>query len=113
MSGSGVRRRFGMVIGLKGACIEAYKSLHDGPGVRDLLIAGNIRNFSIFLQQMPDGQFYEFAYYEYVGTDYEADMAALAAEPRNIEWLNICDAMQVPLPGQRGWVEMELIYFNA
>ena len=61
---------------------------------------------------MPNGAYYEFAYYEYVGTDYEADMASMSAEPRNIEWLKICDAMQVPLPGHRSWVQMEQVYFN-
>lgn len=39
-------------------------------------------------------------------------MAALAAEPRNIEWLKVCDPMQIPLPGSDGWTEMKLIYNN-
>jgi L-rhamnose mutarotase len=62
-------RRIGMVIGLKEECIADYRQLHDGPGVRDLLRAYNIFNFNIFLQKMPDGKFYEFAYYEYHGSN--------------------------------------------
>ncbi len=42
----------------------------------------------------------------------DGDMAKLAEEPRNIEWLQICDPMQVPLEGETGWREMERGYFN-
>jgi L-rhamnose mutarotase len=75
--------RVGMVIGIKPDQIEAYKQLHSGPGVRDLLDQANIHNFSIFLHQMDDGKFYEFAYYEYTGDNYEEDMAWLATQPSN------------------------------
>lgn len=105
-------RRFGMVIGLREDQVEAYKALHAGEGVRDLLIAANIRNFNIYLTRMPDGQLYEFAYYEYHGSDYEGDMARLDAEPRNIEWLKLCGPMQIPLPGTTGWTMMESVYCN-
>jgi L-rhamnose mutarotase len=108
-----VTKRIGMVIGLKPEMIEEYKKLHadDNPGVRDLLARYNIHNFSIFLQEI-NGKWYEFGYYEYTGTDYQSDMAKLAAEPRNIEWLKLCDPMQIPLPGSEGWTEMKRIYFN-
>ncbi|WP_421724930.1 L-rhamnose mutarotase [Bauldia sp.] len=105
-------RRFGMVIGLRPEAVAEYKRLHAGPGVRDLLTAANIRNFNIFIQAFPDGRHYEFAYYEYVGDDYERDMAELNRHPRNIAWLELCDPMQVPLPGAEGWLEMERVYFN-
>ena len=45
-----------------------------------------------------DGKGYEFRYYEYTGQDFEGDMALLAKELRNIEWLKVCDPMQIPLP---------------
>jgi L-rhamnose mutarotase len=106
-------KRVGMVIGIKPEHIEEYKRLHadSNPGVRDLLRKYNIHNFSIFLQEI-DGKWYEFAYYEYTGGDYEGDMAALAREPRNIDWLKVCDPMQIPLPGSDGWTVMEEVYFN-
>ncbi len=106
-------RRFGIVIGIREECIAEYRQLHNGEGVRDLLRLANMRNFSIFLQRMPDGGLYEFGYYEYVGSDYAADMEMLAAHPRNIAWLSRCDSMQLPLPGTSGWTEMEAIFFNA
>ncbi len=105
-------RRIGLVIGIKEDCIEAYRALHDGPGVRDLLQSYNIRNFNIFLQKMPDGKFYEFAYHEYHGNDYEADMAKLAKEPRNIAWLKQTDATQMPLENHKSWTVMERIFFS-
>ena len=102
-----------MVVGIKPDAIEEYKRLHadDEPGVRDLLSRYHIRNFSIFLQEI-DGKWYEFGYYEYTGDDFEGDMARLAREPRNVEWLKVCDPMQLPLPGSDGWTEMERVYFK-
>ena len=107
-------RRFGMVIGIRPERLGEYRALHadSHPGVRDLLNAVHMRNFSIYLQRLPDGNHYLFGYYEYDGTDYEADMARLAAEPRNREWLALCDPMQIPLPGEPTWKRMERVYYN-
>ena len=106
-------KRVGMVIGIKPEKIAEYKELHadSNPGVRDLLNKYHMHNFSIYLQEI-DGKYYEFGYYEYTGKDFEADMAKLAAEPRNKEWLAICDPMQIPLEGHDSWAEMELVYRN-
>ncbi|MEI8041429.1 MAG: L-rhamnose mutarotase [Verrucomicrobiota bacterium] len=106
-------RRVGMVVGIREDKIPEYKQLHadSNPGVRDLLTKYHLRNFSIFLQQI-DGKWYEFGYYEYRGNDFEGDMARLDQEPRNIEWLKVCDPMQIPLPGAKGWTKMERAYFN-
>jgi L-rhamnose mutarotase len=94
--------------------MDLYKKLHadDNTGVRDLLRKYNINNFSIFIKQLDDGKEYLFGYYEYTGKDYDVDMAKLAEEPRNIEWLNMCDPCQVPLKGHNSWTEMDQIYFN-
>jgi L-rhamnose mutarotase len=106
-------KRVGQVIGIKPEFIEEYRKLHadSNPGVRDLLRKYHIHNFSIYIQQI-EGKWYEFAYYEYDGNDFSSDMLNLSHEPRNIEWLKICDPMQIPLPGANGWKEMEQIYFN-
>ena len=106
-------KRVGMVVGIQPNMIEQYKDLHadSNPGVRDLLSKYHIHNFSIYLEQIGE-QWYEFGYYEYTGDDYDDDMAQLAREPRNIEWLKMCDPMQIPLPGAEGWKQMERVYFN-
>jgi len=109
-----VTKRVGMVIGLKADQLEAYKKLHDdsNAGVRDLLNKYNMHNFSIFLHQFDNGKYYLFGYYEYTGDNYEADMAELAKEDRNIEWLSVTDPMQIPFEGENGWSTMERIYYN-
>lgn len=107
-------KRVGMVIGLKPDKIAEYRNLHadSNPGVRDLLRKYNMRSFSIFLVKMDDGNYYEFGVYDYVGNNYEEDMAKLAAEPRNKEWLKVCDPLQMPLKGEQSWKIMEQVYYN-
>jgi L-rhamnose mutarotase len=109
----GPTKHVGMVTQLRPEKIAEYKRLHadSNPGVRDLLSKYHMRNFSIYLQQI-DGKWYEFGYYEYTGINFEGDMAAMAKEPRNSAWLKLCDPMQKPLPGSKGWTEMHRVYFN-
>lgn len=107
-------KRVGMVIEVKENRLNEYRELHSDshPGVRDLLAKAKMRNFSIFLTTLPDGKHYLFGYYEYHGSNYEADMAWIDAEPRNKEWLSVTDPMQIPLPGQKSWKVMEEVYHN-
>lgn len=107
-------KRLAMVTGLREDQAAAYRALHADthPGVRDLLSAANMRKFSIFLERLPDGEFYLFGYYEYHGDDYEGDIARLDSAERNWEWLVMTDPMQMPLPGQQGWKIMEQVYLN-
>ena len=107
-------KRVGMVIGVKPDKIAAYKALHAAskPGVRDLLSKYHMKNFSIYLRQLDDGNYYLFGYYEYDGKDYSGDMAKLSAEKRNAEWLAVTDPMQKPLKGQKSWTQMEEVYHN-
>src|SRR5271168_3969109 len=95
-------KRIGMLIGIKPDRIAAYEALHaaSNPGVRDLLNKYHMHNFSIYIHKLDDSHYYLFAYYEYTGNDYQADMEAMAKEPRNIKWLSVTDAMQIPLPGE-------------
>lgn len=105
-------RRFGSVIGLKPEQITAYKRLHADiwPDVEKQIKASNITNYSIFLRE-PENLM--FAYYEYVGTDYEADMAAMAADPRTREWWAVCEPMQAPLETRKNgewWASTEEVF---
>jgi len=59
-----------------------------------------MKNFSIYLRQLDDGNYYLFGYYEYDGSDYDGDMRKLSAEKRNVEWLSVTDLMQKPLRGR-------------
>ena len=107
-------RRVGMVIGIKPEKIAEYKALHADShlGVRDLLSKYHMKNFSIFMRRLDDGKTYLFGYYEYDGTDFEGDVARLDAEARNQQWHTMTDAMQIPLPEEKLWAEMEPVYYN-
>ena len=73
-------RRMGHCIGLKAEKIAEYKELHAAvwPEILARISACNIRNYSIFLRE-PENLL--FAYWEYTGTDFATDMAAMAADP--------------------------------
>ncbi len=109
-----IAQRVGMVIGIRPDRISAYEAVHatSNPGVRDLLTKYNMHNFSIFMYQLDNGQYYLFGYYEYTGSDYKTDMANLSAEPRNQDWLIVTDPMQIPLQGERSWSIMREVYHN-
>ena len=102
--------RFGQVIGLKPEKFEEYKQLHANvwPEVLQMIGECNIRNYSIFLK---DGLL--FAYYEYIGTDYDADMAKMAADPKTQEWWDIMMPMQQPITTRaegEWWATMEEVF---
>ncbi len=54
-----------------------------------------------------------FAYWEYHGTDFAADMAKMKLVPQMQEWWKITDPMQAPFdtrkPGE-WWAGMELVF---
>ncbi len=93
-------QRFGAVIGLRPEKKDYYIQLHANtwPGVLEQIRRSNIRNYSIFLAEL-EGKLYLFAYYEYVGEDFEADMAKMAADPETQRWWKETDPCQIRLPG--------------
>lgn len=108
-------KRYGLVIGLREEKIEEYNRLHADvwPDVLDRIHRSNIRNYSIFLRKLPDGNHYLFSYFEYVGSDFAADMAAMAADPRTQEWWKITDPCQEPLPDRaegEWWAAAEEVF---
>jgi L-rhamnose mutarotase len=105
-------KRFGKVIGVKSERLEEYKRLHVAvwPEVNAMMTACQIRNFTIFLRKLNDGNFYLFQYFEYVGNDYETDMAKVAADPATQEWWKLTDPCQQPLADRapdEWWADME------
>ncbi|KRC62765.1 L-rhamnose 1-epimerase [Agromyces sp. Root81] len=88
-------RRLGSVIGMPPENREQYERLHADvwPLVLERLSAGNIRNYSIFRH----GDVL-FSYMEYVGDDYDADMAWIAEDPVTQRWWAVCGPLQRPFP---------------
>ena len=103
-------KRYGMVIGIKPEKIEEYKKLHAAvwPGVLKKIKECNIRNYSIFLKDN-----HLFSYFEYYGTDFDADMAKMAADPTTQKWWAVCKPCQVPLESRgegEWWAVMEEVF---
>ena len=105
-------QRIGQIIGVKPEQIEAYERIHAAvwPEVLAMIRACNMRNYSIFRHGT-----LLFAYYEYIGADFEADMAKMAADPKTREWWTHTDPMQEPLPTREPgawWVVMEEVFHS-
>jgi len=103
-----------MITGLKPEKAAEYKDLHANtwPGVLKQIRECNIRNYSIYLIEL-DGKLYLFSYFEYVGDDFDADMAKMAADPVTQQWWSRTDPCQIPLPGlETGqiWKSMEEVF---
>ena len=105
-------KRYGSVIGLSEEGKAEYRRLHAAvwPGVLAKIAECNIRNYSIFLKQ-PENLL--FSYFEYHGSDFVADMAAMAADPRTQAWWDVCMPMQAPLATRKEgewWADMTEVF---
>jgi L-rhamnose mutarotase len=105
-------KRYGLVIGLNEEKKAEYIRLHAAvwPGVLKTIAECNIHNYSIFLKE-PENLM--FAYYEYHGVDYEADMAKMAADPVTQDWWKICIPCQDPLATRKDgewWAGMTEVF---
>ena len=79
------------VIKLRPEAREEYIRIHADvwPSVLAMIAACNIRNYSIYLY----GDLL-VSYFEYHGTDYEADMKNMAADSETQRWWKLTDPMQ-------------------
>ena len=91
--------RHAWVTGLKPHKAEYYRKLHANPwpSVNAMLKECHIQNFSIYEREI-DGKLYLFAYLEYTGNDFDADMKKMAADPETQRWWKETDPCQSPLP---------------
>ncbi|HEX6398160.1 MAG TPA: L-rhamnose mutarotase [Steroidobacteraceae bacterium] len=103
-------KRFGQVLKLRPEFRDEYVRHHAAvwPGVLAQIRRSNIRNYSIYLK---DGIL--FAYFEYVGSDFAADMRAMAADPETQRWWALMEPMQQKWPtatGQEWWADMPEVF---
>lgn len=87
-----------------------YKKYHQAvwPEVLSRITDCNIRNYSIFLR---NGIL--FSYFEYIGSDFDADMAKMAADAKTQEWWAITNPMQKPFEDRREnewWASMAEVF---
>jgi L-rhamnose mutarotase len=108
-------QRYGTVIGLRPEKIAKYKRLHAAiwPEIAKANHEANVRNYSIYLRKLPDGNYYLFSYFEYVGSDFAADMKRMKTNPDVKRWWALTDPCQKPLadrkPGE-WWASMEEVF---
>lgn len=106
--------RMGHVIRLRPEVVDEYRRIHAEvwPEVLALISACNIRNYTIFLKEP---ELLMFAYWEYHGTDFAADMARMKADPRMQDWWAITDPMQDPFPTRADgewWARMTPVFHH-
>jgi L-rhamnose mutarotase len=78
------------------------------PDVLKMITECNIRNYSIFHK---DGLL--FAYFEYTGKDFSADMDKMASDPKTREWWSVMEPMQQPVENRKPgewWASMEEVF---
>ena len=106
--------RHAWVTSLKPAKADYYRKLHADPwpAVSATLKKSNIQNFSIFEREIA-GKTYLFAYLEYTGRDFDADMKKMAACPHTQRWWKETDPCQMGLANRKEgewWKAMEEVY---
>ncbi len=108
--------RYAWVTGLKPEHADRYRDLHahPWPAVNRMIKECHIRNFSIHEGEI-GGQLYLFAYLEYTGKDFAADMKKMAADPETVRWWKETDPCQSPLPAAAAqgkiWSDLKEVYF--
>lgn len=87
-------KRYGQVIRVRPGKLEEYWEYHRAvfPGAAKMITECNIRNYSIFHW---NGLL--FAYFEYVGDDFAADAARMAADPETQRWWDVVKPLQEPV----------------
>lgn len=107
-------KRYGSVARLEKDQVDQYRTLHAAvwPEVLVMIKECNIRNYSIYLHRLPDGNHYLFSYFEYTGSDFKSDFARMAADPATQRWWKKCAACKVPFenPVEDYWAEMEEVF---
>jgi len=103
-------KRYGQVIKVRPEDFERYKEYHAAvwPEVLSMISKCNIRNYSIYHKDN-----FLFAYFEYTGNDFAADMALMAADPATQKWWSVMEPMQMPLESrEKGewWADMEEVF---
>jgi L-rhamnose mutarotase len=107
-------KRMGSCNRLRPEKVAEYKELHAAtwPSVLARISACNIRNYSIFLRE-PENLL--FAYFEYHGNDFAADLAKMAADPETQRWWALTDPCQQPYDSRakgENWAMMEEVFYH-
>jgi len=103
-------KRFAQTIRLRPEGAEEYIQQHSAvwPSVLNMIKQCNIQNYSIFIKDLT-----LFAYFEYIGNDFESDMAIMASDVNTQHWWDVVKPLMLPyenrMPGEF-WSEMQEIF---
>lgn len=110
-------RRIAQIVKVKRDSIPTYKECHAAvwPAVLKQIKDCNISDYSIFLDETSCTL---FACMKYTGSDYDADMEKMKANPEVRKWWEMTDSMQeTPVEGSKGstdekgwWVPLEEVF---
>jgi L-rhamnose mutarotase len=105
-------RRYAMVLRVRPERFEEYKRHHAAvwPGVLQQITDSRIANYSIFHREG-----WLFAYFEYWGDDFDADMRLMATNLETRRWWAIMEPMQDPLPTRapdEWWAHMTEVFHH-
>jgi len=92
-------RRFAQIVKLKPEHVDEYKKVHAAvwPEVLKQIKDCKMEDYSIYLD---DDTHILFAYFKYVGYDFDGDMERMRENPRVREWWRMTDSWQESLvPG--------------
>jgi len=108
--GVGPLQRFAQMTRLLPEYENEYVRYHEQvwPKVLETIAECRITNYSIFLSNG-----FLFSYFEYHGSDYEADMRKMAACPETQRWWLITNPMQEPMADVevgRKWSQMKEVF---
>ena len=103
-------KRFGQMIKLKPEGKDSYIKYHEDPwpDVNKMIKKCSIQNYSIFIKDD-----YLFAYFEYVGKNFGADMEKMAADQITQKWWDTVKPLMEPIETRNVgefWADMEEIY---
>lgn len=87
-------KRVASVIKLDADGVDEYERLHAAawPKVLEQISASNITNYSIYRYGL-----LLFSYFEYVGDDFDGDMAKMGEDQTTQEWWAVCKPLQRPV----------------
>jgi len=105
-------KRIHQVVRVKPEHMEKYIGLHRSvwDGVLATLEECHVHNYSIAYR---DG--FLFAYFEYTGDDYAADMEKMAADPVTQEWWAVCKPCLTPVESETVsdcWADMQEVFYK-
>lgn len=112
--GEGGVRRYASLVELAPEQEAKYRELHANvwPEVVAAVKRANIQNYSIYILPLGEKQ-YLFRYFEYTGTNPEADFASVAEDPTTRDkWWPITDACQARISGTpdgEQWLPAEMV----